>query len=98
MQDDIDLLLPWQASLQNLGVHFAPPPLPTCLLRRGSRGPAVRQLQRALRNLGYLLETDGLFGPMTESCVLSFQGTHGIPHSGCTTPATWAALGGAAYA
>lgn len=60
----------------------------------GDRGSAVRELQRALRELEYDLEIDGIFGPITENCVKSFQGTHGLVQDGIVGPLTWAALGG----
>ncbi|MBQ8202213.1 MAG: peptidoglycan-binding protein [Clostridia bacterium] len=68
--------------------------LPTAILRRGDRGSDVKELQRNLRSLGYDLEIDGIFGPMTECCVRSFQGTHGLAQDGIVGPMTWAALGG----
>lgn len=44
------------------------------LLRRGMRGDAVEQLQRALRSLHYYhLGIDGVFGTGTEQAVRSFQ-------------------------
>lgn len=65
-----------------------------CLLRRGSRGNAVRALQRALRDEGYDLEIDGVFGPVTENCVRTFQSRFGLERDGVVGPLTWAALGG----
>ena len=64
-------------------------------LRRGSRGSEVKALQRALRDEGYELEIDGVFGHITENCVRTFQSRCGLKRDGIVGPLTWAALGGA---
>lgn len=64
------------------------------ILRRGHRGSDVRALQRALRDEGYDLEIDGVFGPITENCVRTFQSRFGLARDGVVGPLTWAALGG----
>ena len=64
--------------------------LPT--LRQGSQGESVRELQRLLRTLGYELEIDGKFGPLTLRCVKSFQGSAGLVRDGVVGADTWAAL------
>ena len=63
-------------------------------LRRGCRGESVRQLQDALRALGHELAADGVFGPVTERCVRTFQRAHGLDPDGIAGPLTWSALGG----
>lgn len=62
------------------------------MLRRGDRDSDVKVLQRALRSIGYDLEIDGIFGRITQECVKSFQGTHGLKRDGIVGPLTWAAL------
>ena len=62
------------------------------LLRRGDRGSDVKQLQQALRSVGYELEIDGIFGRITLECVKSFQATHDLDRDGIVGPLTWAAL------
>ena len=57
------------------------------LLKRGSSGPAVKELQRMLR-----IEVDGDFGPATERAVKAFQTRRGLSADGICGPATWAAL------
>lgn len=39
----------------------------------GSQGDAVRQLQRALNQVGYSLDVDGGFGPKTRAAVIDYQ-------------------------
>lgn len=71
----------------------APPAVETrATLRTGSKGESVRDLQRTLRSLGYTLEIDGKFGPITAQCVKSFQGTAGLTRDSVVGPMTWAAL------
>lgn len=63
------------------------------VLRVGSTGSAVSQLQQALVNKGYSLSVDGAFGPITRSAVMSFQGSVGITVDGIVGPVTWSKLG-----
>ena len=65
---------------------------PSELLRKGSTGNAVRELQRLLRSAGYLLQIDGKFGELTRQAVLSFQGSNGLKRDGIAGPLTMAAL------
>jgi cell wall-associated NlpC family hydrolase len=62
-------------------------------LSLGSRGTAVRVLQR---DLG--VASDGIFGSQTERAVLRFQRSHGLPVTGLVGPLTRAALGQSAPA
>jgi len=62
-------------------------------LRIGSRGEAVMELQRLLASLGYSLGLiDGIFGPMTQNAVMSFQRDNGLAIDGIVGPITWNAL------
>lgn len=57
-------------------------------IRKGSKGEAVKTLQKALHLLA-----DGVFGPMTEEAVKEFQHMHGLTADGVVGSKTWAALG-----
>jgi len=73
------------------------PSLPTRgpLLRTGSTGEQVKQLQSRLIELGYLGGTaDGQFGPATENAVRLFQQQHGLDVDGKVGPETSALLTG----
>jgi peptidoglycan hydrolase-like protein with peptidoglycan-binding domain len=60
------------------------------LLKRGSTGEAVRQLQRALRDLGYDPgDVDGHFGSETESAVKAFQRDRDLTVDGIVGEITW---------
>jgi cell wall-associated NlpC family hydrolase len=57
------------------------------LLRLGSRGPAVKRLQRALG-----IAADGIFGPQTQRSVRQFQKRHALLVDGIVGPQTRSAL------
>jgi len=46
------------------------------VLRRGSRGLAVIELQKALRTLGLVEVVDGIYGPKTQAAVAKFQSAY----------------------
>lgn len=48
----------------------------------GSSGPAVKQMQLALRELGYPLSGTGYFGNATDTAVENFQRLHGLEVNG----------------
>lgn len=75
------------------------PPQPQ--LRFGSRGQAVRRLQRRLniwirrrRRSPFIrpLIVDGIFGPKTDAAVRIFQRSRGLRVDGIVGPRTWAKL------
>lgn len=57
---------------------------PVALLRRGSRGTAVRELQQRLNRVGAVphVEPDGAFGGQTELAVRFFQQAHRLVNDG----------------
>ena len=57
------------------------------VLRQGSRGDTVIDLQAAL-----VIPEDGMFGPQTRSTVVRFQRNHGLLPDGIVGSMTWAAL------
>ena len=60
------------------------------LLKKGSSGLAVKQLQQALSDLGYHPgAADGQFGSKTEAAVKAFQGDHDIVVDGIVGDITW---------
>jgi peptidoglycan hydrolase-like protein with peptidoglycan-binding domain len=59
-------------------------------LRSGSKGVAVRGLQRRLIAAGFDLgEIDGRFGSKTEAAVKGFQSDHGLDVDGIVGDKTW---------
>lgn len=62
------------------------------LLRTGSRGKAVADLQQMLAATGYPLENDGVFGPKTREMVIAFQSDQRLAIDGIAGPQTLAAL------
>jgi peptidoglycan hydrolase-like protein with peptidoglycan-binding domain len=59
-------------------------------LQKGSTDPAVRDLQEALKALGYDPgPVDGVFGAMTEAAVKAFQQAKGITADGIVGKITW---------
>lgn len=58
-------------------------------LRMGSRGSAVKAVQKRLKELGYLTGTaDGVFGEKTEDAVKAFQKRNGLTADGVVGEAT----------
>lgn len=63
------------------------------VLKKGSRGDAVKSLQQKLITLGYLSGTaDGIFGSDTRDAVKAFQRNEGIDDDGVAGAETLAAL------
>ena len=52
------------------------------MLSIGSRGSAVLELQESLAILGYQIETDGIYGPKTQSTVRDYQSKNGLTVDG----------------
>lgn len=64
------------------------------VLSNGSIGEEVKKLQRKLVSLGYALDVDGVFGPITESVVKKYQKAHGLLEDGIVGEKTSASLYG----
>jgi peptidoglycan hydrolase-like protein with peptidoglycan-binding domain len=63
------------------------------VLKKGSKGEAVKRLQQSLYQLGYDPGTvDGIFGPKTESAVKAFQRSAGIDVDGIVGEITWTTI------
>ncbi|MED1603619.1 peptidoglycan-binding protein [Alkalihalophilus marmarensis] len=63
------------------------------ILRVGSRGSAVTSLQQQLRDKGHFSSAvDGVYGPLTQSAVRSFQSAMGLSVDGIAGPQTFNAL------
>ena len=58
------------------------------ILKKGSRGPEVKELQEYLET-----DADGIFGSGTEALVKAWQSTNGLIVDGIVGPATWDAMG-----
>ncbi len=62
-------------------------------LQTGSKGVAVRGLQRMLLTRGFEAgEIDGRFGPKTDAAVRAYQSDHGLDVDGIVGPKTWDSL------
>jgi hypothetical protein len=69
------------------------PLVPASTLKLGDRGNPVKELQRALKSIGFAVGTiDGVFGPSTEHALNMFQTAHKLSPDGVLGPATRAAL------
>jgi hypothetical protein len=67
--------------------------LPAAPVKLGDHGNAVKELQRALRSLGFTVGTiDGIFGASTERALIAFQTAHHLSPDGVLGPLTRAAL------
>ena len=64
------------------------------VLRQGSKGDEVKEVQRRLKQWGYYSgSVDGIFGSGTRSAVIAFQKKNGLTADGVVGKATYAALG-----
>jgi len=71
----------------------SPPAKGRLVLRRGSKGEPVGELQRLLRKLGFMVAVDDDFGAGTEVAVAAFQRERGLqPVDGIVGSDTWDAL------
>lgn len=70
------------------------PDKPHTVLKKGSKGDQVKELQTRLADIGYLRksEIDGDFGTITLGAVLAFQLEHDLAVDGICGPKTAAAL------
>lgn len=62
------------------------------MLRMGSTGKRVRELQQLLARAGQAIEVDGDFGPATKDAVKAFQIEQGLTADGVAGPETMRAL------
>ena len=68
--------------------------LSVAVIRQGSRGGEVKEVQRRLKLWGYYKgNVDGIFGSGTKSAVISFQRKNGLTVDGIVGKATYKALG-----
>lgn len=65
---------------------------PWPLVRLGDNAHPVKTLQWLLRARGHTVAVDGIFGPLTDAAVRSFQGAKGLAVDGVVGPLTWAEL------
>ena len=88
----MDIIARAHAILGDLPPVPKPTPKPTPLepvLRQGTTGEPVRELQTRLNAHGAHLSVDGVFGPVTATAVRDFQKAHGLAVDGVVGPATW---------
>lgn len=76
----------------NIGVSAAWLNSGAPVLKYGSKGDYVWQLQMDLNILGFNLNVDSSFGPATESAVKSYQSQMGLSVDGSVGPATKASI------
>ena len=75
---------------QRIAQRTAETPVNRPILRIGSEGAAVSELQAVLKLLGYYSDVvDGIYRESTASAVSGFQQAAGLTPDGITGPATW---------
>ncbi|MBR2008770.1 MAG: peptidoglycan-binding protein, partial [Peptococcaceae bacterium] len=77
----------------NCGVNHGNNTVQCPTLRIGNRGSAVAFVQRLLRQRGYNVPIDGIFGNMTRNAVTNFQRRNNLSQTGMVDDGTWRALG-----
>lgn len=79
------------AELQTVGVEET---LQAAVLKQGSSGGEVKQVQKKLKQWGYYKgSVDGVFGAGTKAAVIAFQKKNGLTADGVVGKATYKALG-----
>lgn len=61
---------------------------PRTVLRRGQSGSDIKEMQTKLRNAGFDIKVDGIFGPKTEAAMMKFQKDMGLDSDGVYGKAT----------
>ena len=66
----------------------------TAILRQGSSGSEVKEMQQKLKRWGYYTgSVDGVYGAATKKAVIAFQKKNGLTADGVVGAATYKALG-----
>ncbi|MEU7863480.1 peptidoglycan-binding domain-containing protein [Nonomuraea sp. NPDC049141] len=73
------------------GPIYDPPGYPGKLLKLGSKSRFLIKFQKRMKQLGYELAADGVFGPKTLAVVKTFQRKASLAADGVIGPSTWAA-------
>lgn len=89
------------STLKNTGeqaMHVANPQIESiqeaAILKQGSSGSEVREVQRRLKSWGYYSgSVDGVFGKGTRTAVIAFQKKNGLTADGVVGKSTYKALG-----
>ncbi|MDD3338931.1 MAG: peptidoglycan-binding protein [Lachnospiraceae bacterium] len=82
---------PWTTVLRYTGENGSGS-TPSNLLKKGSTGTAVSELQKKMNILGYGLTVDGSFGDATDAAVRNFQSKNGLAVDGIVGSSTMAKL------
>jgi hypothetical protein len=90
---------PWSIGCLLPGVTYSAGSIPHApdigilrLVKPYLKGAAVTKVQERLRDLGFGLDPDGVYGPRTEAAVLNFQAMEGLTYDGEVGRDTAAAL------
>lgn len=78
----------YKRALASLGAAPKPQKSAAGMLRLGSKGAGVREVQRLLGRAGYAVKVDGDFGPSTRDAVVAFQAVNDIEEDGVVGPVT----------
>lgn len=91
-QVDTATIAALQGPYQLLPTPKQEPDISTQILKRGSRGVLVEQVQRLLVYQGFTLEIDGVFGLGTHRAIRQFQSSQGLQPDGIVGKKTARAL------
>lgn len=87
---------PWKIDMKlsaaTTTVSMQPKPMLHSILRKGSKGNEVTELQKELNRHGATLTVDGNFGAVTEEAVKKYQSTHRLFVDGVVGRYTWETL------
>jgi peptidoglycan hydrolase-like protein with peptidoglycan-binding domain len=88
----LDQVIAWcAAQVAPAAAPASAPPFPGTT-KLGSHGNAVRAVQQRLRDRGWRVAVDGVFGPATKNVVETYQREKGLGVDGVAGPQTWVSL------
>ncbi|TNV77961.1 hypothetical protein FGO68_gene16957 [Halteria grandinella] len=92
-----DIFAPQMQGLMDAFPQLQQNPSSNLVLKKGSSGESVRELQEKLVQNGAKIQIDGKYGPATERAVRDYQATYGLQCDGIAGRNTFASMNQSSY-